>query len=352
MTPLARAAGFCASHGLRLPILMAPMAGACPPALAAAVANAGGMGACGALLMAPAQIADWARGFRAGSSGPMQMNLWVPDPPPIRDAGHEGRVAAFLAGWGPTPGPLPPGLGLQDFDAQVAAVMAARPAVLSSIMGLFSPAVVAALRAHNIRWWATVTTLAEGRAAAAAGADALIAQGAEAGGHRGAFDAAQAGPQAVGLVALVPALADATPLPVIAAGGIADGRGVAAALAVGASAVMVGTALLRSPEAAVPTAWADALGAAAPESTRLTRAFSGRLGRALATPYVLAEGPAPAPYPVQRALTAAMRAQASADNRLDAMQAWAGQGAGLARAEPAGAMVQRIWAEGRAILGG
>jgi nitronate monooxygenase len=241
-----------------------------------------------------------------------------------------------------------------DFAAQCEALLAAGPAVVSSIMGLFPPALVAMLRARRIAWFATATTVAEARAAAAAGADAIVAQGMEAGGHRGAFAASEAERRQVGLFALLPAVADAVDVPVIAAGGIADGRGVAAALALGASAVSIGTGFLRCPEAGIHPAWATALAATAPEETQLTRAFSGRAGRSIATDYVraaaAAEAPAPAPYPVQRGLTAAMRTAAQQAGDLQRMQAWAGQAAALARAEPAGDLARRLWEEGRALL--
>ena len=184
-----RAAAFCRRFGLRVPILMAPMAGACPVGLAAAVGNAGGMGGLGALMTAPDGIAAWAEQFRGQSNGTFQINLWVPDPPPLRDAEHERRVREFLGQWGP---PVPPEAGDAapiDFDAQCAALLAAAPRVVSSIMGLFPDKFVAELKARGIAWFACATTLAEARAAEAAGADAVVAQGFEAGGHRGAFDA-------------------------------------------------------------------------------------------------------------------------------------------------------------------
>jgi nitronate monooxygenase len=181
-----------------------------------------------------------------------------------------------------------------------------------------------------------------------------VAQGMEAGGHRGCFDAALAERQQVGLFALLPAVVDAVDVPVVATGGIADGRGVAAALSLGASAVQIGTGFLRCPEAKIHTAWAEALGKTAPEDTVLSRVFSGRAGRSLATDYVLAatrpDAPQPAPYPVQRGLTAAMRSDGQKAGDIHRMQAWAGQSAGLARSEPAGELVRKFWAEARALL--
>lgn len=353
---LARAAAFCEAYDLRLPILMAPMAGACPPELAIAVGRAGGMGAGGMLLSSPEAIGDWARDVRAGTNGAFQLNIWIPDPPPARDPDHEARLRDFIGQWGPeVPADAADGPG-PDFDAQCAAMLAAGPAVISSIMGVYPPDFVAEAKARGIRWFATVTTVAEAREAAAAGADVIVAQGMEAGGHRGAFDPAQAEANAVGLFALLPAVVDAVDVPVVATGGIADARGVAAALMLGASAVQIGTALLRAPEAGIPPAWADAIGAAAPEGTIGTRAFSGRLGRGIRNAYVEAAAdpaaPAPAPFPVQGAMTRPMRAAAAAEGDITRMQAWAGQSAGLAQARPAEEIVTGLWEETLALFAG
>ncbi|WP_127170686.1 NAD(P)H-dependent flavin oxidoreductase [Xanthomonas euvesicatoria] len=354
MTRFSNVDAFQQRFGLRLPILLSPMAGACPVPLSAAIANAGGMGAMGAVLSQPHEIVAWMAAFREASAGPAQINLWIPDPAPARDAATEARLRAFLAQWGPpvaeTAGDATPA----DFDAQLDALLAARPAVASSIMGVFRPDQVERLKNAGIAWFACATTLDEALAAQAAGADAVVAQGAEAGGHRGAFEAGRAAQQMTGLLALLPRLVDRLDVPVIAAGGIADARGIAAALTLGASAVQIGTGLLRTPEAALPSAWVDALSQAEPEHTQPTRAFSGRLGRALTTAYVsaasAADAPPPAPYPVQRGLTAPMRQAAARDNRLDAMQAWAGQSAWMAPAQPAAHVVTQWWEQAQALL--
>jgi nitronate monooxygenase len=351
---LARAERLCERLGIRVPILLAPMAGACPPSLSIAVAAAGGLGACGALLLAPDAIQAWAAEVRAGTDGPFQMNLWVPDPAPARDAAHEAELRAFLGRWGPdvptTAGDARP----LDFIDQCEALLDAEPPIVSSVMGLYPTTFVARLKARGILWLANVTTVAEARAAKAAGADVIVAQGMEAGGHRGCFDASRAEAEMVGLFALIPAVVDAVRLPVVATGGIADARGVAAALVLGASAVQIGTGFLRCPEARLHPAWADALGRTPPEGTIVSRVFSGRAGRSIATAYAraatAADVPAPAPYPIQRGLTQAMREAAAQAGDVDRMQAWAGQSAALARAEPAPLVLRSLWEGARAIL--
>ena len=349
---LARARAFCDAFELRVPILMAPMAGACPASLAIAVANAGGLGGCGALLMKPEAIRGWVADVRAQTNGNFQINLWIPDPAPQRDPVHEARVREFLGQFGPYAGDVLP----IDFAAQCEAMLDVGPAIVSSIMGLYPPKVVARLKDKGIRWLANATTVAEAREAVAAGADVVVAQGMEAGGHRGSFEAERPDTALIGLFALLPAVVDAVGdrVPVVATGGIADARGIAAALLLGACAVQIGTGLLRTPEAKIATAWADAIGKAQPEDTAPTRAFSGRLGRSVATAYVKAanapDAPKPAPYPVQRALSQAMRDAAAKANDIDRMQAWAGQAARLATSEPAADLVRRLWSEAQAVL--
>ena len=192
------------------------MAGACPPSLSIAVMNAGSLGACGALLMQPDEIVAWAEEVRVKGNGPYQLNLRIPDPAPTRDKAHEDRVRAFLERSGP---PIPANAGdgrPPDFAAQCEALLAIKPPIVSSVMGLYPPAFVRRLKLAGVTWFANISTVTEARAAEDAGADVVVAQGMEAGGHRGCFNAAEAERQQVGLFALVPGVVDAVKIPVVA----------------------------------------------------------------------------------------------------------------------------------------
>ena len=185
---LRRTAFFCAQFNLTKPILLAPMAGACPPEMSAAVAKAGGMGGCGVLLMTPQSILGWAEAFRKDGGGAFQMNNWIPDRPPVRNASHERQVAQFLSKWH-SDAPVYADLSMApNFQAQFEAMLEAKPAAVSSIMGLYEEIFVEQLKANQIAWLAVATSVAEAKEAQARGADAIVAQGMEAGGHRGTFD--------------------------------------------------------------------------------------------------------------------------------------------------------------------
>lgn len=354
MKLLDRTGAFCAEFGLDIPIVMAPMAGACPAQLAAAVSNAGGLGSCGALLMDAEQIAQWAEDFRTQSNGAFMLNNWIPDPEPERNAAHEQAVAAFLSRFGPEVSADAADIAQLSFEAQAKAMLAARPHIISSIMGLYDAEFVKQMKERKIKWFATVTSLTEALLAEQAGADALVVQGAEAGGHRGNFKSDY--DSAAGLISLIPVISDAVELPLIATGGISDSRTIAAALMLGASAVQIGTGLLRTPEASITAVWADEIGKTRPEDTIITPYFSGKPGRAIRNAYTDAamdkNSPKAAPYPVQRALTQPMRSKAAQENNMDGIQGWAGQSAMLAQPIPAQQLVTTLWSEVEEQIGG
>lgn len=341
----ARTAAFCARLGLRHPILQAPMAGAATPALAAAVTGAGGLGALGTATMPMPAVAAEVAALRALTNGGFNLNFFChaePQADPARAQVMQAAMAPFFAARGL---PLPlvpqqapyPAFGTAHLDW----LCANPPRVASFHFGLPPPDQVARLRAAGVFVIATATSVAEARAVRAAGADAVIAQGWEAGGHRGAFGVEPAD-SGVGLMALLPQVADAVDVPVIAAGGIADGRAIAAALALGAAAVQIGTAFLRCPETAIPEGHRRAVAAATDTDTHLTRAYSGRPARARrsALGAALQDGPV-ADYPLPRAMT-----QALADGADGEADFWLyGQAAALARPLPAGELVARLVAE-------
>jgi nitronate monooxygenase len=346
MTPGAR---LWSRIGLRVPILQAPMAGVATPALAAAVSAAGGLGALGsATLPLPALAAEVAA-FQRSGAGPLNLNFFC-HAEPARDAAAERAALARLAPAFAAAGlPLPEGFPDPAYPAFGPAerdfLLQARPAVASFHFGLPDAATVARLRAAGIVVIATATSVAEARAVAAAGADAVIAQGWEAGGHRGAL-APEPPDSGIGLMALLPQVVDAVALPVIAAGGIADGRGIAAALALGAAGVQIGTAFLRCPEAATPAGHRAALAAAQDSDTHLTAAYSGRPARARRSAFGAAlQHGCGAPYPLPRPLTQAL-------GRADPDAAfWLyGQAAALARDAPAAAVMAGLIDGTRAAL--
>lgn len=341
--------------GIDHPLLLAPMAGeTAKPALAIAVSNAGALGALGGAYMAPQVLRDAIRAIRAGTQRPFHINLFSPQPWTADPA----RMAAYRAELGQAHAAL--GLGAPDlpnsyqesFEAQFEVVLEEAPPVFSTTFGMLTPEQVAALKSRNILVLGTATTVAEARMQAAAGVDAIIAQGAEAGGHRGSFlDSVEH--SLVGTMALVPQIASAVDLPVIAAGGIGDGRGVAAALCLGASAVALGTTFLLAEEMALSPGYKALLQSEQAENTALTRAFSGRHARGIRNGFLdrMAGRDDIIPdFPVANAMSKAMRGAASKSGQTDYQSLWAGQAARLARPEPAAAIVARLLAEARQAL--
>lgn len=316
------------------PVWMAPMAGeAASAALVAAVSAGGGFGQLGAAYLAPARITEVAAEIRARTDRPFGINLFCPQPWARDDAALDAyleRLAPWHAELG-LPAPTRPTHWEEDFDAQLAATVAARPAVISFVMGDPGAARVAALKAQGFIVLGTATQVSEGLALQASGVDGVIAQGYEAGGHRGGFLGSREG-ALIGTMALVPQLVDALRVPVIAAGGIADARGVAAAQALGARAVTVGTAFLLVDECPLSPAYRAALQAAQDGDSTLTRAFSGRLARGLANRVTRAlDGAALPDFPQPNAASRPMRQAAARAGRAEFISLWAGQALPLQR---------------------
>lgn len=321
------------------PIWMAPMAGeAASAALVAAVSAAGGFGQLGAAYLPPARIGEVVADIRARTDRPFGINLFCPQPW-MRDDVALDAYLARLAAWHlelGLPAPARPERYEEDFDGQLEATVAARPAVISFVMGDPGVARVAALKAQGFKVVATATQVAEGLMLQASGVDAVVAQGYEAGGHRGGFLGRPEG-ALIGTMALVPQLVDALDIPVLAAGGIADARGVAAAQALGASGVAVGTAFLMVDECPLSPAYRAALQAAHDADSTLTAAFSGRLARGVANRVTRElDGVALPAFPQPNAASRPMRQAAAKAGQADFISLWAGQALPLNR-EPGSA---------------
>lgn len=339
-------------ESLPIPILQAPMAGASFDAMAVAVSRAGGLGGLAAAGVAPADIGPAVDAVRAQTEAPFVVNLLMA-PAVQPEAAEIDAALARLAPWYAELGvasPEAPNRFAHDFEAQLDAVTRAAPPVASFSFSILTRDQVDALHAVGSYVVGSANTVAEARAWADVGADGVCAQGFEAGGHHGYF-LADIEASSVGTMALVATVLEAVDLPVIAAGGIMNGRGVAAALALGASAVQMGSAFLLSDEALVGPVWQQAIRDAAPDTTRLTRAFSGRYARGIENRFVREmrahQDEVPA-YPVQNRLTQAMRAASNKAGDPQMMSLWAGQAASLAQSGGAGELVQRWWAEAQA----
>ncbi len=348
--------------GLVHPVIQAPLAGGGDtPALVAAVSNAGGIGFVGAAYLQPAQIREAGRAIQARTARPFGVNLFAPRAAQIAERRANeaepgsalARVAAYYAELGLAP-PLAPQQAPDSFELQFEAALDCGASAFSFTFGLIPQQAIAEIRRRGLYLMGTATTVEEALALQAAGVDAVVAQGAEAGGHRGSFltgfEAAM-----VGTVALVPQIADAVSVPVVASGGIMDGRGIAAALALGASAVQMGTAFLTCEEAGIPEAYKQAILSAREYETRLTRAFSGRPARGIVNRFmseVEPEGNAGAvlPFPLQNTLTRPLRTAAAQAGRAEFLSLWAGQGMRLARRQPAGDLVKRLGEETEAAI--
>jgi nitronate monooxygenase len=341
--------------GTSVPIIQAPMAGGGDTVeLVAAVSNAGGLGSIGAAYLTPDEIVERGRAVRASTSRPFAINLFAPQPvPDVRpDAVERAReaVAEYYGELGLTPPVVSP--PATSFDDQLAASLESGAAVFSFTFGLLPAEAVAAIKRRGMVLMGTATTVVEAQALTALGVDAVVAQGSEAGGHRGTFlgDFDRA---LIGTIALVPQICDAVDVPVVASGGIMDGRGIAAALALGASAAQLGTAFLVCEEAGISEAYREAILSASEDATSLTRAFSGKPARGIANRFLTGMAQredAILPFPIQNGLTRPLRNEAAKRNRADYLSLWAGQGVRLARRKKARALMEELRVETEAVI--
>ncbi|MBL9045852.1 MAG: DUF561 domain-containing protein [Tabrizicola sp.] len=330
------------------PILQAPMAGAATPALAAEVSNSGGLGALGSAEMTSDQITMSVAELRGRTSRPFNLNFFVGDAPttgPAVLARTRDRLRPWYVqlGLGEPPETLPK-LGPSFDDTRLALLLDLRPAVVSFHFGLPPAPALAALKGAGIVVLSTATTVAEALALEAAGIDAVIAQGYEAGGHRGAHRPS-APADGVGTIALVPQIVDAVRLPVIAAGGIGDGRGIAAAFALGAAGVQMGTAFLSCPEAGTDPARRSLLAKATETDTMVTDAVSGRSARACRSAYAEAMNAAREPLPAFLQLYGLTEPMLDAGHDDIASFHLYGQAARLNRVLPAAELLARLLQE-------
>jgi nitronate monooxygenase len=340
--------------GIEHPIMQAPMAGAVTPAMAIAVAKAGCLGGLGCAAMTPEGFRASLDATRGATNRPINVNFFCHKPPFFDDqkaATAQARLTPLYLelGLGAMPEVAP---NMEPYgDAIHRAVLESRPAVVSFHYGLPDQRFVDELRQTGARIVSTATTPPEARDLEARGVDVIIAQGWEAGGHQGFFLAER--PSGIGTLALVPQLVDAVSVPVVAAGGIADGRGIAAALALGAAGVQIGTAFLTTTETGVPPVQVEALMAATGADTAMTRAFTGRPARAIANRYVREMAPHEdklPEFPLMATLTAPLRTASAEAANADFIALWAGQAVGLNRRGTVAELVDRLVSEAQAAM--
>jgi nitronate monooxygenase len=334
--------------GIELPIIQAPMAGVQGSALAVAVSEAGGLGSLPCAMLGPEALRAELQAIRAQTARPFNVNFFCHAPPvpdAARDAAWRAMLAPYYREYGIDADAAPAGPGRAPFDAAAAELLEAlRPPVVSFHFGLPAPELLARLRAWGAKILSSATTLEEALWLEDRGVDAIIAQGLEAGGHRGMFLSEDLGTQ-VGTCALVAQLARAVRVPVIAAGGIADARGVAAAMALGAAGAQVGTAYLLCPEATTSAVHRAALRSAAARHTVLTNLFSGRPARGMVNRVIRELGPlnpaAPA-FPLAAAAMAPLRSAAERRGAADFSPLWCGQNASGCQNLPAAELTRAL----------
>ncbi len=341
--------------GIDHPIIQAPMAGSTTPELAAAVSNAGGMGSLGCAFMTPERAGEEIAKTMMATNRSINANFFVHEPPgddAVKNAKAKETIQPYFdeMDLGEMPAVTPTNFPFDE--AMMDVMLELRPRVVSFHFGLPSQHIVRSLKEAGIVILSSATTVREATILVDGGVDAVIAQGWEAGGHRGTFastmDAAR-----VGTMALVPQIVDAVNVPVIAAGGIGDGRGIAAAFALGAAGVQPGTAFLTTEEAATPAVYRKALLEADDEDTRLTRAFSGRPARGLSNRYIeeMAEHDEDLPdFPLLNTVTGPLRKASIEAGSPDFVALWSGQAMSLNRTMPAGELLEKLVEESLEIL--
>ena len=334
--------------GIELPIIQAPMAGVQGSALAVAVSNAGGLGSLPCAMLSLDAMRDELAAIKAQTSRPFNVNFFCHTPPALsaeREAAWRAALSPYYKEFGIDPGSITAGSGRAPFSAEAADVLEEfKPAVVSFHFGLPAADLLARVRSWGSKILSSATTVDEARWLEAQGVDAVIAQGLEAGGHRGIFLSEDLTTQ-VGTFALLPQIVRAVKVPVIAAGGIADAKGVAAALALGAAGVQVGTAYLLCPEAATSAVHRAALKSEAARHTALTNLFSGRPARGIVNRIIRELGPismaAPA-FPLAASAMAPLRAKAEAQGNSDFSPLWSGQNASGCKEIPAGELTREL----------
>ena len=340
--------------GIEHPIIQAPMAGASTPAMAAAAANAGCLGSVGCAMMTPESYRAAFEQVRGATNRRINVNFFCHKPPFFDDqkaAAAQARMMPFYLelGLGEVPEVAP--INFPFGEEMIEAVMGTRPGVVSFHFGLPEQRFVDALKADGAVILCSATTPAEARDLEARGVDVVIAQGWEAGGHQGFYLSDR--PAGIGTMALVPQVVDAVRVPVVAAGGIADGRGIAAALALGAAGVQIGTAFLTTAETGVARQHVDALIAADGADTAMTRAFSGRPARGIVNRYMRELAPHEdnlPDFPLMNTLTAPLRKASAERGSPDFLPLWSGQAVALNRRGTVGELVEGLVREARAAM--
>jgi nitronate monooxygenase len=334
--------------GTELPIVQAPMAGVQGAALAVAVSNAGGLGSLPCAMLTVDAMRKELAAIRAQTRKPFNVNFFChrpPDPGFEREAAWRAALAPYYEEYGIDASAIPAGPGRQPFTAEIADALAEfKPPVVSFHFGLPAPELLARVRSWGAKILSSATTVDEARWLEAHGVDAVIAQGIEAGGHRGIFLSEDLSTQ-VGAFALVPQIVRAIRIPVIAAGGIADAKGVAAAIALGAAGVQVGTAYLLCPEATTGTVHRAALKSDAARVTALTNLFTGRPARGIVNRIMRELGPinpAVPAFPLATSAIAPLRAKAESQGRGDFSPLWAGQNTSGCREVPAAVLTREL----------